>query len=78
VARIIEPVIFEDVQFNFSGQFCEHEAMWKDSTRICLAHLDRGRIFTCEKMNMTHAKSDPGYCADAESPRNEAGKEKVK
>lgn len=61
---IAEPVYTVDVVKEFDGRFCESERLWtKKNVRICLAHLDEGRVFECWCSSIEDAKKSHGVCA---------------
>jgi len=75
-----KPVMTDDVRYDFPGRFCEYEVWWeKRKQRICTAHLDEGRVFTCWCTSLKDAKTGNDVvchkCTDARPPDAHAQKE---
>lgn len=61
---INKPVYIDEVEFEFSGQWCKLQIKWKDKT-LCCAHLHEGRVFTCEFVD----KAESQHCVDFEQAK---------
>jgi len=76
MALVNEPVYRHQCYFRFKGKWCSSQVLWKKRKNsigkiICLAHLEEGRVYTCEFPN---PEATTNICLDYRQSRHRSNK----